>query len=66
MQIFFDSFHQGGKYISQIVSHQEELRREDTFIDQKYLAITSLQTHYFNLYSCSGYIRNSERENLDQ
>ena len=29
MHIFLDNFHQGGKYIAQISSHQEELRREE-------------------------------------
>ena len=28
MHIFLDNFHQGGKYSSQIASHQAELRRE--------------------------------------
>ena len=28
MNIFFDNFHQGWKYIAQIASHQSELRRE--------------------------------------
>ena len=28
MQIFLDNFHQGGKSIAQIISHQTELRRE--------------------------------------
>ena len=26
IHIFLDNFHQGGKYIAQIASHQEELR----------------------------------------
>ena len=34
MNIFLDNFHQGGKYYSQIVSHQAELRREERFTDQ--------------------------------
>ena len=35
MHTFLDNFHQGGKYSAQIASHQEELRREDKFTDQK-------------------------------
>ena len=29
MHTFLDKFHQGGKYSSQIASHQAELRREE-------------------------------------
>ena len=59
---FMDNFHQGGKYSAQIASHQEELRREEKFTDQKYLNISSLQTDYLNIYSSSsGFIRHSER-----
>ena len=42
MHILLDNFHQGGKYIAQIASHQAELRREEKFTDQKYFSITSL------------------------
>ena len=42
MHIFLDNFNQGGKYSTQIASHQAELRREETFPDQKYLFISSL------------------------
>ena len=35
MHTFLDNFHQGGKYSAQIAIHQEELRREETFTDQK-------------------------------
>ena len=56
MHIFLDKFHQGGKYISQIVIQQAELRREEAFTAQKYLSITSLQTDYLNLDSSSGLI----------
>ena len=35
MHTYMDNFHQGGKYSSQIASHQAELRREETFTDQK-------------------------------
>ena len=54
MHIFKDNFHQGGKYSSQIASHQAELRREGNVTNQKYLSITSLQTDYLNLDSSSG------------
>ena len=37
MHIFLDNFHQGGKYIAQILSHQEELRTEGKFTDQRSL-----------------------------
>ena len=39
---FMDNFYQGGKYSAQISSHQEELRREEKFTDQKSLSISSL------------------------
>ena len=55
MHIFLDKFHQGGKYISQIVIHQAELIIE-TFTAQTYLSITSLPTDYLNLDSSSGFI----------
>ena len=60
------NFHQGGKYSSQMASHQAELSREEKFTDQKYLSISSLQTDYLNLYIISGCVRNSERENIVQ
>ena len=44
MHILLDNFHQGGKYTAHISSHQEDLRREEKFNDQKYLSISSLQT----------------------
>ena len=40
MHTFLDNFHQGGKYSTQIASHQAELRREETFTDQKSLNIS--------------------------
>ena len=61
MHTFLDNFHQGGKYSAQIASHQEELRREETFTDQKTLNVSSLKTDYLNLDSSSGSSRNSER-----
>ena len=66
MHIFWDNFLQGGKYTSQIASHQAELRREGKFTYQKYLSITYLQTEYLNLKSSSGSGRNNERSNLVQ
>ena len=61
MHTFLNNFHQGGKYSAQIASHQTELRREETFTDQKSLNISSLQTDYINLNSSSGSSRNIER-----
>ena len=66
MHKFLDNFHQGGKYSAQIASHQEKLRREEKFTDQKSLNISSLQTDYLNLESSSGYITNSERAHYVQ
>ena len=61
MHTFLDNFRQGGKYSDQISSHQAELRREETFTDQKSLNISSLQTDYLNLdISSSGSSRHSE------
>ena len=61
MHIFLDNFHQGGKYSAHIASHQAELRREETFTDQKSLNILSLKTDYLNIDTSSGSSRNSER-----
>ena len=44
MHTLLDNFEEGGKYSAQIASHQAELRREETFTDQKPLNISSLQT----------------------
>ena len=60
MHTFMDNFHQGGKLSAQIASHQAELRREETFTDQKSLNISSLKTDYLNLDSSSGSSRNSK------
>ena len=51
---------------TQIASHQEELRREERFTDQKYLSISFLQTDCINIDSSSGCGRNSERANTVQ
>ena len=62
MHTFLDNFHQSGKYSAQLASHQAELRREETFPDQKCLNISSLQTDYLNLdNSVSGSSRHNER-----
>ena len=66
MHTFMDNFHQGGEYTAQIVSHQEELNREENFTDQKYLSISFLQTDDINIYSSSSFGRNSERANTVQ
>ena len=39
------------------------MRREEKFIDQKSLNISSLQTDYLNMYSSSGFGRDIERTN---
>ena len=61
MHTFLDKFHQGGEYLSQIASHQAELRREEKLTDQKSLNISSLKTDYLNIDSRSGFGRDSER-----
>ena len=40
MHKFLDNSRQGGKYSSQIASHQSELRREEKFTNQKSLNIS--------------------------
>ena len=66
MNVLFGNFNQGGKYIAQIASHQAELRTEETFTDQTFLSITSLQTDYLNLDISSGSGTNNERANIVQ
>ena len=61
MHKFLDNFQQGEKYSAQIAIHQAELRREENFIDQKSLKISSLQTNYLNLDGSSGFDRDNER-----
>ena len=41
MHTFLDNFHQGGKCLGHLASHQTELRREEKFTDQKSLNISS-------------------------
>ena len=53
MYTFLDNSQQGGKYSVQIASHQEILRREEKFTDQKSLNISSLQTDDLNIESIS-------------
>ena len=66
MHTFLDNVHQGGKYSAQIASHQEKLRREETFTYQKSLNISLLQSDYLNLDSSSGYSSKSERAHVIQ
>ena len=66
MHILLDNFHQNGKYIAQIPSHQAELRREEIFTDQKYFSVTSLKTDYLHPDRSSGSGIKNERENLVQ
>ena len=54
----------GQSFLSQIASHQAELRIEGTFIDKRSLSISSLQTEYLNFDSRSGCGKNSERANI--
>ena len=61
MHTVLGNFHQGVKYSAQIASHQSELRREETFTDQKSLNISSLQNDDLNIDSSSGFGRNSEK-----
>ena len=60
MHTFLDNFEDGGKYSAQIASHQAELRREETFTDQKSLKFSSLQSDYLNIDSSSDHDRDSE------
>ena len=66
MHTFLDKFQQGGKYSAQIASHRAELRRKETFTDQKSLNISSLQTDYLNLDISSSFGKDSERANAVQ
>ena len=55
MHTFLDNPHQGGKYSSQISSHQSELKREETFVNKKSLPIYALQIDYLGFYNSVGY-----------
>ena len=59
MHICLDNFPLGRKYIAEISSHQEELRREEYFTNQKSLSISHLNKDYFNIGSSSGSGRNN-------
>ena len=61
MHIYLENYHQGGKYSAQIASHPAELRREENFMDQIYLSITSLQTDFLIIDIRAGCSINSER-----
>ena len=61
MHTFLDNSEEDGKYSARVASHQVELRREETFTDQKSLNILSLQTDYLNLDSSSGFYGYSDR-----
>ena len=63
MHTFLENFQQGVKYYSQIAIHQEELRREEKYIDQKLLYISDLKMDYLNLENS---VRNNYRENFAQ
>ena len=43
MHTFLDDLHKGEKQSAQIVSHQEELRKEETFVDKKSFSIFALK-----------------------
>ena len=49
MHILLYKFHQGGKYTTQISSHQAELKIQKKFTDKKPLSISSLQTDFLIL-----------------
>ena len=67
MHTFLDNFQQeGGKYSSQIASHQAELRREEKFRDKKSLNISSLQTDYLNIDISSDFVRGNEKTHAVQ
>ena len=64
MHICVNNFHQGGKYIAQIASDQEELLIEGKYTELKYLSITSIYTDYINLDGSSGFCKNNEKSNI--
>ena len=66
MHIFPDNFHQGGRYNTQIASHQAELKIEGKFTDQKSLSISYLQSDDLNIDTSSSSSRNNEGANLVQ
>ena len=66
MHTYLYNFEQGVKYSAQIASHHAELRREETFTDQKSLKISSLKTDYLTLDSSSGFGGDIERAHAIQ
>ena len=46
---FLPNLYQGRRYYVQMASHKTELRREETFSDQKSLSISALKIDYLNL-----------------
>ena len=63
MQNFLENVQKGGKFSTQIATHQAELGREEKIIDQKLLSISDLQIDYLNL---DNSVRNNEREIFTQ
>ena len=49
MHTSLDNVQKGGKYSSQIASHQAEFKIEEKFTDQKSLSISDLKIVYLNL-----------------
>ena len=58
MYTLLEIFHQGGKYSSQIASHQVDLSREGKIVYRKSLSISALQIDYLSLENS---VRNTER-----
>ena len=63
VHIFLDNLQKYGNYSAQIKIYQEELIREENFIDQKSLSIFDLYIDYF---SFKNSVRNHKRENFAQ
>ena len=61
-----DNSHQGEGYSAKIARDQAELRRKETFTDQKTLSITSLKADYLKFGSSSSSGKNNEIANLVQ
>ena len=66
MRIFFDNFHEGGKYTAQIASHQAGLIREGKITDQNSVSVSYLQTDSLNIDISSGSGIINERANIFQ
>ena len=63
MHTFLDNLYKGKRYSAQIESRQAEMRKEETFFDQKSLSISDLQIDYLNLETP---VRNNKRANFSQ